>query len=253
MAASRLTITRRAAMPPRPARQRDGDDHRQQLRRQPHRQRQREQQRLQPGPVEQDVHRQHEQHQEDGEPQDQQPEPADADARTRSAARRAASVPASPPSAVAAPGAADHERCAVPLMTEVPMKTALVAAAGSATGGRQVAGALLGRVGLAGQQRLVDEQVARLEQPRVGRHQVARGQPHHVAGHQRLDRQLPLRAVAPHRRPQADRAPQGVDRVLGPQLLDEVEGHARAARSRRRSRSWSRRRSRPRARSRTGG
>ena len=55
---------------------------------------------------------------------------------------------------------------------------------------------LLRRHGLAGQRGLVDEQVLGLEQPQVGRDHVAGGQPHDVAGHQRLERNLREVAVA---------------------------------------------------------
>ena len=44
------------------------------------------------------------------------------------------------------------------------------------------------RHGLAGQRGLVDEQVLGLEQPQVRRDHVAGGQPHDVAGNQRLER-----------------------------------------------------------------
>ena len=56
------------------------------------------------------------------------------------------------------------------------MNAASVAPAISGASTPPSLGALFDRVGLAGQQRLVDEEVARLEHPPVGRHQVARRQ-----------------------------------------------------------------------------
>ena len=52
----------------------------------------------------------------------------------------------------------------------------------------RIAGLLLGRVWLAGQERLVDEEIAAFEQPRIGRHEIAGNQFDNVAGHQLVDR-----------------------------------------------------------------
>ena len=173
IAASRLTITRRRASRIAPRGQRHRDDHRQELGRQADGQRQREQQRFQPGPVEQHVDHQHEQHQEHRQAQDQQPELAHAQLEGGAAVAAASRVPPSWPNAWHAGAAdqhcaaADHRRAhedGVDRLARIPR-----------WGGGCV-DPLLRRVGLPGQHGLVDEQVARLEEPAVGRHQVAGGQ-----------------------------------------------------------------------------
>lgn len=51
----------------------------------------------------------------------------------------------------------------------------------------KIAGVLLGRVRLARQQRLIDEEVARGDQPRVRRDEIAGRELHDVARHQLLE------------------------------------------------------------------
>ena len=80
------------------------------------------------------------------------------------------------PSAVAAAGAQTSMR-ALPLITEVPMNTALIAASRlSVAPAGGAPGVLFHRIRLAGQQRLLDEEIARFQHQAVGRHQVAGGQ-----------------------------------------------------------------------------
>jgi len=81
-------------------------------------------------------------------------------------------------------------------------------------------------IGFSGQQRLVDEEVLGFEQAAVGRHQVARRQQHHIAGHQLLHRQVLAQIVAQHRGTNRDRLLQAVDGASGAKFLDEIEGHA---------------------------
>ena len=115
---------------------------------------------------------------------------------------------------------------AVPLITEVPAKTALDAPAGIFGARGRIAGLLLGRVGLARQKRLVDEQVAAFEQPRVRRDEIAGDQFDDIAGDQLVDRHREACAVAPHRGLHRHRPAQRLDRILSPDFLDEIKRHA---------------------------
>ena len=130
------------------------------------------------------------------------------------------------PSAVARP-VRQTRIVAVPLMTEVPAKTAFDAPAGFSAPAAESAGVLFRRIGLAGQQRLVDEQVAAFEQPRSP---PARGRRRSVRRCRRgpvVDCDRDGDAVAPNARLNRHRAAQRLDRILGAGLLDEIERHAR--------------------------
>ena len=165
--------------------------------------------------MEQHVGHQHEQDQEHREPQDQQPELADPDfERVRRALRgERAGEPAQCRTGRGAAdqhyrGATDHRR------------------AHEDRGSGGVVGLLFSRVGLPGQQGLVDEQIARLQQPAIGGHDVARAKMNHVARDEAVDRHHGLGAIPPHVRLQGYGTAEGLDRVLGPNLLDEVQHHA---------------------------
>ncbi len=87
-------------------------------------------------------------------------------------------------------------------------------------------GELLGRHRLAGQGRLVDEQVLGLEQTQIGGHHVAGRQAHDVARNQRLDRNLvEIAGLSRHRSPHARGRPhhraQTGGGVVGAVLLNE--------------------------------
>ena len=170
-------------------------DHRQELGRQPDGQRHREEQRLERVVLERDAHQQDEQHQDDRRPQDQQAEPPQSALELRlrrrasPAARRCRRTSVCGPVAIASAvaGAADdrgaeEHQCGA----SGPGRVAPVAAAAC----------LVGRQRLAGQHRLLDGEVARLEQPRVGGHQIAGRQPEDVARHDVAQRRLLPRAVA---------------------------------------------------------
>ena len=86
-------------------------------------------------------------------------------------------------------------RVAVPLTTEVPSRTTLGASASERRRRGAVGCLLLGRQRLAGQRRLLHVQVARLEQARIGRDEIAGAEPDDIARHQLTSRQL-----APRRR-----------------------------------------------------
>ena len=77
---------------------------------------------------------------------------------------------------------------AVPLMTEVPAKTALEAPAGFSAPDAAVADRFLRGIGFAGQQRLVDIEITALEQPGIGGDEIAGDQFDDVAGNQLVDR-----------------------------------------------------------------
>jgi hypothetical protein len=55
---------------------------------------------------------------------------------------------------------------------------------------------LLDRIGLAREQSLIDEQVARGERPAIAGHDISRFQLHHVTRHQLVDRNLVGLAIA---------------------------------------------------------
>jgi len=85
---------------------------------------------------------------------------------------------------------------AVPLITDVPAKTAFDAPAGSLCPGLHRL--LASRpVWLARKESLVDEKVAAFEQPRVRRNEIASNQLDYVAGNQLVDRDRQASAVAP--------------------------------------------------------
>ena len=99
------------------------------------------------------------------------------------------------------------------------------AAAGDAEGSRlhAVAGAPGVRIGLAGEDRLVDLQAAGLEQPAIGHHLVSRAQHDRVPGDHVVDVDLALRTVAQDPRPRRREQRQAIERSLGPHLLDDPD------------------------------
>ena len=199
-------------------------DHRQQLGRQSDRERQREHQRLQHRPLERDVHHQDEQHHQHGQPHDQHAETANADregggrrlfrqARREMAERRPAAGSADDDGC----GAADHG-CAGKY--GVRCSGRVFRAQGCVTG------LLFGRIGLAGQESLVDEKVAAFEQPRVRGNKIASDQLDNVAGNQLVDRHGEACAVAPYGRLDRHRPAQRLDRILRADFLDEIQRDA---------------------------
>ena len=78
---------------------------------------------------------------------------------------------------------------------------------------------LLDGIGLAGKERLVDEEVPRRDEPAVGGYDVAGGELHDVPGHEIVDRDGALLSVAHHLCAQSDRAPQRLHGILRPDLL----------------------------------
>ena len=112
----------------------------------------------------------------DGRAQDQQAEPPQAALELAFPARASASRAAmSPNMRLRAGGHGD--RRAVPLTTDVPRKTQIRRVGPGRRRWRASAAPLVDRQRFAGQHRLLDGQIARLEQPRVGGHQVAGRQP----------------------------------------------------------------------------
>ena len=204
--------------------QRDRHDHRQQLGCQPDRERQREHQRFQHRPMEGDVHHQDEQHHQHGQAHDQHAEAANADrkgggrrlfrqARREMAERRPAAGSADDNRR----GAADHRGAG---------KYGVRRSGGVFRARGCVTGLLLGRVRLAGEESLVDEQVAAFKQPRVRRNQIAGDQLDDVAGNQLVDRHREACTVAPHGRLDRHRPAQRLDRILSADFLNEIERHA---------------------------
>ena len=203
---------------------RDRHDHRQQLGCQPDGERQREHQRLQHRPMERDVHHQDEQHHQHGEAHDQHAEAANADrkgggrrlfrkARREMAERRLAA------------GSADQNRCGAADHGGAGKDG--VRRSGGVFGAQGcIAGLLLGRVGLARQQSLVDEEIAAFEQSRVRGNEIAGDQLDNVAGDQLVDRHREACTVAPHRCLHRHRPAQRLDRILSAHFLDEIKCHA---------------------------
>ena len=85
---------------------------------------------------------------------------------------------------------------------------------------------LLGRVGFSREQGLVDVEVAGDKKPAIAGHDVAGPELDHVPRHQPVDGDLHNLAVAEHLGLEPHGPAQGVDRILGPRLLDHVEHHA---------------------------
>ena len=86
---------------------------------------------------------------------------------------------------------------------------------------------LLRRQRLAGEHGLVAFQPLGLQQPQVGRHDVADGEPHDVAGHQLGDVDRWRLAVAHGQGGVAQLRVQRLDRPLGAVLVEEPESDAR--------------------------
>ena len=104
---------------------------------------------------------------------------------------------------------------AVPLTIEVPRKiwrSSSSPAALFSTGQR-----------LAGQRRLLDVKILRLEETGVRGHEVAGGQPHPVSHDEIPARDPGPRAVPQRRRRRRHLAPEALGRALGSKGLDEVE------------------------------
>lgn len=204
--------------------ERDGDHHRQQLRGEADREREREHDRREPWPLEQHVGGEHEEHEKEGQTQDQEAElaytdlegigrPAPAELRRETAD---ASLPARP---------ADQRGCGPaddggPHEDEIGFLGGLLGPTGN------LAVVLFGRVRLAGQQGLVDEEVTRFDQPAVGGNNIAGGELHDIARHQLLEMQLALAPRAENQRFRRHRAAERIDGVLRAYLLHEVERNA---------------------------
>ena len=165
-----------------------------------------------------------EQHEEDGQPQHQESELADAALERiawplhgQSVGKAAKLGGATGADDEAGGHAADHRGAHAQEVRRLPR---LLDRSG------EIDRVLLGRVGFAGEQGLVDEQIARGKQPAIAWHDVAGPELDHVARHQPVDGDLHDLAVAEHLGLEPHRPAQGVDRVLGPRLLDHVEHDA---------------------------
>jgi hypothetical protein len=89
--------------------------------------------------------------------------------------------------------------------------------------GGQFASPLFHRVGFAGQECLLDEEVMRFEDAPVGRNHVAGREHHQIAGHHFGHWYLCLLAIANHQCPQRYRLTQAGRRCAGTVLLDEIQ------------------------------
>jgi len=207
----------------RPARQRDRHHHRQQLGRQAHGQRHGEHEGLQQRALKRQVHPQREQHQQQREAHDQQAEAPRAGLEGsgwRWFFQAAGDAPDG-----GAPCGAPHQRArrAADHRAAAKQRAGRIRVPVAALGQRIGGGAALDRVGLAGQQRLVDEEVLRPQQLAVGRDQVAGRQQHHVARHQRVGCHLLLAVVTPDAHALRHLPRKLLGGLAGAALLREVE------------------------------
>ena len=180
--------------PQRALRERDGADHREELRREADAQRHGEEQRLERVVLERDAHQQDEQDEHDGRPKDQQtespqpvfelrlrrtgPQPHGDVAEHRLRAGRDGQRRS---------GAADDRRAEEHQMRRVGARRVAQAVGG---------GDLVGGQRLAGQHRLLNGEIARLEQACVRGHEIAGRQPEDVARH---DVRAAASRATPHR------------------------------------------------------
>ena len=87
-------------------------------------------------------------------------------------------------------------------------------------------GVLLHGHGFARERRFVHLQIGRLDQPRVGRHLVARVQQNEVSWHELARRNVDLLTVADHRDRGRGHSPQCFDRAFRSVLLYEAQHHS---------------------------
>ncbi|MFT4197206.1 MAG: hypothetical protein QM601_04740 [Pseudoxanthomonas sp.] len=205
---------------PRAVREGDRQDRRQQLRRQPHRQRGGEQQGVDGRPVQEQVDRQHRHHHAEHQPHQQGAEAVQA--ALELGFRRAQPQPVGDAAEHAGAAGVDHHRPRAAAAQRGAHEHAVVAR-GQCRIGRAFAGPLLHRQRLAGQDRLVDEAVACLQYPRIGRHQVAGRKLDDVPRHHLLGRDRLPAAVADHVGRDRDPPPQRFHRGRGAVFLDEAE------------------------------
>jgi hypothetical protein len=207
-----------------PPGQRDRGDHWEELRREPHRQRHREQEGLQRRAMEGHVDHHHEQHQEGYRAHDEHGELSGTPLELRFRRRGRETRSNVPESGV--PPRGHHHGLRRPADHGRPEKDE-VSGLGDLRGRRLEVGRLLfRRHRLAGQRRLLDVKIARLEQPRVGGHPVAGPQPHDVAGDEDAARKLDPRAVSPDGSRGCRLLTQPFRCPLRAVRLHEVESHA---------------------------
>ena len=115
---------------------------------------------------------------------------------------------------------------AVPLTTELPMKTRLGGKRGLARGraGRRRC-VLFGRVGLAGEERFIDIEIARFDQPAIGGHEIAGREKNDVAGHDLRRGNVDRLSIAKRFGGKRDLLAQPLGGVLGLALLRHVENY----------------------------
>ncbi len=126
------------------------------------------------------------------------------------------------PSCVLSP-VAQSRSLAEPLTTEVPIKAALASLRDVDVGDTVGHGALFNRIGLAGQQTFVDEEIPGLNDPAVGRHQVSGGEHDNVAGNELIGANGDLPAIAQSLLFQRHRDLELIGGLFGPVLLHAVE------------------------------
>jgi hypothetical protein len=165
----------------------------------------------------------HEQHKEDRQSKHQEAKPADAMGKGIGGA-----LPGDPRGKVAELGRASgagHQGCRGAADHRRSHEEEVRRSGRFLGGGGEIVRVLLHRIGLPGEQSLIDEAVARPEEPTIGRDDGARLQLHHIASHERIDGNLPDRSVAQHACFEPHGTAQRVDRILGAMLLHDVEHH----------------------------
>ncbi len=207
-----------------PIGQRHGDHHGQQLGCKADGESQRKQKRVQPWAMEQHIGGQHEQHQEDGEAHHQEAELPDALGKCVRRPRRR--QPFGKTAQLGrAPGAAHQRRGGATDHRSSHAEEVHCRGRGLGWSGK-LGWLLFDWVGLAGEERLVHEEIARREQPAIARHEIPGSKLDHVPRHELVDRNLAAASIAKHAGLEPHRAAQRVDGILGPALLDDVEHHA---------------------------
>ena len=180
-----------------------------------HRQRDAGQQRLQPVAAQQAMH----QHQRQAQCKCQQREvahqPRGLPLQRRAFHRQAAEGSPDAADFAARTGGRDMRR-ALPLQHQrAGIDPRQVVAAGTHRRRRTLCGGLAHRHRLAGEQRLVEQQVVGGNQQRIGRHPVAFAQQQQVAAHHVTPRDTQVLAIAHHQRARAGEVAQGLDRAFG--------------------------------------
>jgi hypothetical protein len=213
-----------ARQPHRALRERDGGDHRQELGREPHGQGHREEQRLQRFAPERGGDHGDEEHEEEHEPENESPELGHAPFEL--GLRRAGREGAGDVAEGGVGSGREHDRCrgAAHHRRAEEHRMGHLDRALRRRGSR--VGVLFGGQRLAGERGLVHVQIFALDQARIGRDQVARGEPEDVARHQLAPRDLAEHPVSQRGRGGRDLGAKPLDRAVRSPRLRRLDRDA---------------------------